>query len=254
MADEQVISQLKERVAFLEGLVMSLVAKNQPSAESTSKSANADPATNARSATAASDKTSEERIAFLEGLVMSLVAKNEPSANPAATQADTNTGNALQPASTVTERTSEGKTLCLMGLPPELRLTILEMVLHPVFADSPYGLTPPLSLPVTIRTSRTRFPAVLHVNHTMRVESTKLYVDQAQKTIAGLEIENKKLFGEYEVLEKEQGFRVACRAMGAKAKMIRSNFRVMKELKPAYTFLEEAPKWRRKSSDGTSMG
>ena len=65
MAEEKVISQLKERVAFLEGLVMSLVAKNEPRADSTTTQANTDSADNVEAAPTITEETSEEQVPFL---------------------------------------------------------------------------------------------------------------------------------------------------------------------------------------------
>jgi hypothetical protein len=65
MADEQVINQLKERVAFLETLVMSLVAKNQPSTEAMVTQANTNPANNVQATSTIADETSEEQVPLL---------------------------------------------------------------------------------------------------------------------------------------------------------------------------------------------
>lgn len=188
------ISQLKERVAFLEGLVMSLVTRKEPSANSTATRATSN---TEHGVSATIDKTSEEWTAFLEGLVMSLVAKNEPAADSTATQANTNPANDPQAASTITNETSEEEIPCLMRLPPEIRIDILKRVLQPVFEAKPYGLTPPLPAPVTIYTGKSRFPAVLHVNQTLRAESMRLYLGLAQTKTVKLESKNKKLYDEY---------------------------------------------------------
>lgn len=202
MADEKVISQLKERVAFLEGLVMSLVAKNGPSANPAVAQANTNSVNYVQPVPATIDKTSEERVAFLKKLVMSLVAKNEPSADPVATRVNNSLADNVQTESSVTNGVFEQQVPGLMRLPPELRLTILELVPYPVFADSPYGLISPLPFPVTIHTNKTRFPAVLHVNHIMRVESMKFYLDRAQKMIVDLEFQNKRIYQEHLVYRK----------------------------------------------------
>jgi hypothetical protein len=231
MADDQVISQLKERVAFLEALVMSLVAKNEPSLISTATQANTDSAKDVQHSSATIDKTSEQRIAFLEGLVMSLVTKNEPSANPVATQAKDNPAKDVQPVSATTIHAPQGELPYLMRLPIELRMDILERVLHPVFADSPYGLIPPLPFLVTMRTSKTRFPAALHVSHTMRGESMKIYVDQAQKMIADLETENKQSYQEHLAYRKlnPTARSIGSPLYGLESKILQ-NFNIIKSL------------------------
>jgi hypothetical protein len=65
MADEQVISQLKERVAFLEGLVMSLVAKNESTANPAAAQANTNPATNAQTGPATAAEAPPGEVPFL---------------------------------------------------------------------------------------------------------------------------------------------------------------------------------------------
>ena len=145
----------------------------------------------------------QERVAFLEGLVMSLVAKNQPSADSTTIQANTDWANNVQAAPTITEETSEEQVPHLMRLPAELRADILERVLQPVFAADPYGLTPPLPLPVTIYTSKTRLPAVLQVNQVMRIEGMKLYLNMARTKIAELETANKSLYQAYENLKTQ---------------------------------------------------
>jgi hypothetical protein len=197
MTDEQVIGQLKERVAFLEGLVMSLVAKNEPRADSTTTQANTNPANHVQSAPPPNDKTSGERVTFLEGLVMSLVAKNQPSAEPAATQSNNNPANNVQSAPATIDQMPESEVSYLMRLPPVIRTDILERVLQPVFAAEPYGLIPALPVPVTRYTNKTRFPAVLHVNQIMRTESMRLYLGLAQTSMVDLESKNKELFNEH---------------------------------------------------------
>ena len=145
----------------------------------------------------------QERVAFLEGLVMSLVAKNQPSAESTTTQANTHPANNVQAASTITGETSEEQAPFLMRLPAELRADILERVLQPVFAADPYGLTPPLALPVTIYTSKTRLPATLEINQVMRIEGMELYLNMARTKIAELETENKSLYQAYENLKTQ---------------------------------------------------
>lgn len=132
---------------------------------------------------------------------MSLVAKNQPGADSTTTQANTNSANNVQAAPTITEENSEEQVPFLMRLPAELRADILERVLHQIFAADPYGLTPPLSLPVTIYTSKTRLPAILQVNQVMRIEGMKSYLNMAQTKIAELETENKSLYQAYENLK-----------------------------------------------------
>lgn len=74
MAEEKVISQLKERVAFLEGLVMSLVAKNEPRADSTTTQANVGSANNVEAAPTITEEISEEQVPFLMRLPAELRA------------------------------------------------------------------------------------------------------------------------------------------------------------------------------------
>jgi len=243
MADEQVIGQLKERVAFLEGLVMALVAKNEPSVESTAFRANNNSANNVQLALAASDKTSEDRVAFLEKLVMSLVAKNDSSANPVASQADGLTVNNVQSASANTDTTSEVDASLLMKLPPELRIDILERVLHLNIATKPYGLTPALSLLRNTYTSKTRVPAVLHVNRAMRNESVSIFLSLARARIVTLDIETKKVREEHQVLAKSIRSRYplvfcAWEASDLTHKKIAKNYKVMADLESSCSVLE----------------
>lgn len=140
----------------------------------------------------------QERVDRLEELVNSLAAKNASAASTEATKPTTSTANSMQSVSAAAD---EKPVPYLMELPPELRTDILGRVLLQVFAADPYGLTPPLSLPVTMYTSRTRLPAILHVNQVMRTESIRLYLNIAQTKIADLEIENKRLYQAHENLK-----------------------------------------------------
>ena len=168
MADEQVINQLKERVAFLEALVMSLVVKNESSATP-----------------------------------LAVQADNNPSADQAATQANPHPAAEVQTGPATAARPPSGEVPYFMKLPPELRADILERVLKPAFATEPYGLIPPPQLPVTMYSSLTRLPAVLQVNQTVRAEGVALFFGLAQRRIAELETENKKTYPEYEALKQE---------------------------------------------------
>lgn len=162
MADEQVVRQLKERVAFLEALVMSLVARNESSPNPAAAQANA-----------------------------------KPNADQVVTQASTDPAINVQTGPATTVGPSPGEVPYLMKLPPNLRADILERVLQPLFAAEPHGLTPRLPMHVTRYTSRTRFPAVLQVNQILRTESMRLYLGLAQTIMADLESENKKLYNEH---------------------------------------------------------
>jgi hypothetical protein len=191
MADEQVISQLKERVAFLEGLVMSLVAKNQPSADTTATPANSNPTNNVQLASAATINTPEADLPYL------------------------------------------------MRLPTELRMDILERVLHPIFARCPYGLISRLPLPVTTYTNKTRFPAVLHVSQSMRTESLTVYLTLAQTKLADLERENKKLYAEYQDFGEVSPVGRNWNALHVKGETIKRNFSAITKLETMLKVLEE---------------
>jgi hypothetical protein len=65
MADEQVIRQLKERVAFLDTLVMTLVAKNEPSNSLVATHANVKPRTSVPSAPATTDEGPKGEVPYL---------------------------------------------------------------------------------------------------------------------------------------------------------------------------------------------
>jgi len=245
MADEQVIGQLKERVAFLEGLVMALVAKNEPSVESTAFRANNNSTNNVQLALAASDKTSEDRVAFLEKLVMSLVAKNDSSANPVASQADGLMANNAQSASAdTTDTTTEVDASLLMKLPPELRIDILERVLCLDIANKPYGLTPALPLPRNTYTSKTRVPASFHVNKTLRTESVSVFLSLARARIDILDIETKKLQAKHQVLATALRSRLPGRFRPYESreptyKQIAKNYKAMADLESSCRVLGE---------------
>jgi hypothetical protein len=65
MADEQVIGQLKERVAFLETPVMTLLAKNNPSLNSTATQANGNPTKNVQPVSATTVDAPEDELPYL---------------------------------------------------------------------------------------------------------------------------------------------------------------------------------------------
>lgn len=140
-------------------------------------------------------KQLEERVAILETLVMSCVAKNESSAATPTPRATID--GMLSPAAT-TVKTSEKDVSHLMNLPSELRTDILKRVLQPVVASEDYGLTPPLEVPLSIYTSRTRVPAVLHTNQVMRAESTRIFLGLARARIARLDLKTKEIKEKYQ--------------------------------------------------------
>lgn len=143
----------------------------------------------------------QKRVAFLKGLVMSLVAKNQPSTE-STIQANTNSANNLQAASTITDDTFEEQVPHLMRLSPELRADILERVLQPVFAAGNCGLTLPSTLPVTMYASFTRVPAIFQANQTIRSEAKRLHLNMTRTKIAGLELDNGRIYDENEALTK----------------------------------------------------
>lgn len=65
MADEQVINQLKERIAILETLVMSLLAENESSANPAAAQANANTANNVQTELATTAKAASGKVPYL---------------------------------------------------------------------------------------------------------------------------------------------------------------------------------------------
>lgn len=148
-------------------------------------------------------KQLQERVDFLEILVTSLVTKIEPSTNPAAAEAASSTSDSVQSTSATSNETPGREVPYLMRLPTELRMDICERVLQPLFYQA-NGLTPPLPFPVTFYTSRSRFPAVLQVNRTMRAESLEMYFQLAETRIAELEAGSKHFYDEIGAMQEQK--------------------------------------------------
>jgi hypothetical protein len=149
-------------------------------------------------------KRMQERINNLEGMVNSLLIHFNP-ATVQTTAGATPDATDLTPPTTT--KAPKKEALSLMGLPSEIRILIIEHIFHPLFAPQPsrksrHGLILPRRLPISLFTSKTRFPAILHVNHTTRVESKQVYFKFAQAKIAELEVENREACAEWKVVDK----------------------------------------------------
>jgi hypothetical protein len=137
-------------------------------------------------------KQMQERIDSLERLVNSLITQLNlapAQTTPGATPDTTGIAHSTPPT---TNKSPKKEVLCLMGLPTEIRILVIEHLFRPLFAPKPngksrHGLILPRRLPVTLHHSKSRFPAILHVNHTTRVESKQVYLKFARAKIAELE-------------------------------------------------------------------
>jgi hypothetical protein len=94
-----------------------------------------------------------------------------------------------------------------MTLPTEIRILIIEHLFRPLLRSKPnnktrHGLILPRRLPISLFTSKTRFPAILHVNHTVRIESKQVYLKFARAKIAELEPESREAYMEWKVVDK----------------------------------------------------
>jgi hypothetical protein len=152
-------------------------------------------------------KRMQERIDNLEGMFNSLLIHINPAT------AQTNAGvtpdatNNAQLTSPNTSKAPKKEVPCLMTLPTEIRTLIIEHLLRRLFVPQPsrktrHGPILPRRLPINIFTSKTRFPAILHVNHTTRVESKQVYLRFARAKIAELEAESREACAEWKVVDK----------------------------------------------------
>lgn len=121
----------------------------------------------------------QARIDHLEELVAELTNK---IAKQAVTMTAVDAVSGSQSTSVDTSTIADDESSMLMKLPTELRSDIVERVMLPVFDARPYG-----------RSKSYKFPAVLHVNRTIRAESIRVNLDLTRTKIADCKRENKNL-------------------------------------------------------------
>jgi hypothetical protein len=156
-------------------------------------------------------KRMEERIDNLERLLNSLLTQPNPASTQTTTESTPDATNIAQltppTTTTATNIAPKKEVLCLMTLPTEIRILIIEHLFRPLFRPKPsnkshHGLILPRRLPISLFTGRTRFPAILHVNQTTRVESKQVYLKFARAKIAELEAESREAYKEWKVIDK----------------------------------------------------
>jgi hypothetical protein len=149
-------------------------------------------------------KRMEERIDNLERLLNLLLTQLNPATAQTTAGATPDATNTTPPSTT---KAPKKEVPCLMTLPTEIRILIIEHLFRPLFRPKPnnksrHGLILPRRLPTSLFTSKNRFPAILHINHTVRVESKQVYLKFARAKIAELEAESREAYKEWKVVDK----------------------------------------------------